>query len=96
MIKTLSTFLLILTCNLAFADVSNLISEAEKLHAEAREMRNAWVPTGRFIAEAKLALEMGNVPEANNAVERALMLARASIEQALAERKNWQTRQLVR
>ena len=80
----------------AFADVANLISEAERLNSEARAKHNAWTPTGKFIEEARSAMAAGHSDKARVAAERAIMLATASIEQADHQQADWKTRQLVK
>jgi len=81
--------LLLCFASAAYGDAASDLAEAEKLNAEARALHNAWIPTARFIEEAKTALAAGDMAGAETAAARALKLAKASLHQAETEKEAW-------
>jgi multidrug resistance efflux pump len=71
------------------ADYKAAYAAAEAANAEARKLRNQWIPTATALAAAKKAGDAGDFDKAIAEAKEAEALAKASIFQATSEKTLW-------
>ncbi|MBL4682069.1 MAG: hypothetical protein JKY88_15270 [Pseudomonadales bacterium] len=76
------------------SSVAEIIAEAEKVYAAAKEREHAWTITRKHIKKAREALSAGHTEAALESAERALSTAQASLIQAKRESVAWKERVL--
>jgi len=76
------------------SSVAEILAEAERVYALAKEREHAWTITRKHIKKAREALSAGHTEAALESAERALNTAKASLTQAERESVAWKERVL--
>jgi hypothetical protein len=71
------------------AEAEAALAAAQAAEAEAVVAKAAWIPTETALTEAKEALAAGNWNAAKAAADKALALAKLSVEQANEQKTSW-------
>lgn len=71
------------------AEAEAALAAAQAAEAEAVAAKAAWIPTETALIEAKEALAAGNWNAAKAAADKALALAKLSVEQANEQKTSW-------
>jgi hypothetical protein len=76
-------------------DFKAAYEKAEAVNKQAAALLNQWTTTAGALKAAKAAADAGKFDEAVKHAQRAEALAKASIDQAESEKKNW-TQAIIR
>ncbi|MFT7685172.1 MAG: hypothetical protein ACI9FB_000515 [Candidatus Azotimanducaceae bacterium] len=74
--------------------VIEILENAEKIHKQASDREHAWIITTKHVQTSREALAAGHTEEALISANRALLTAKASLNQADTEETAWKARVL--
>lgn len=71
------------------ATIAGMINSADLLRQEAAAVNNEWRYTGKWIKQARAALESGDLTTAKKLAEKAKFEAERALEQATISKTTW-------